>query len=346
MEVLLLGGGWLAETVYVPFLSEMSCISHVYVCDVDESDVARRYVTWPKVSALGRARILQQRFDAACILTPNYLHAADLEALLGRVDKILIEKPICITPAEISRLTALLATSSTPVYVSAPMRYRDDLVTLRNDYVHACLGEIYAAEFTWLKRKGTPGSAWFTQRALAGGGVLMDMGPHLLDLSYWLFGHAYATARLGHTSSLFFRRGDVYADWHRASTSPLRSCDVEDSAFALLKYPERSLSLKLAWVSQVENDDARLQIFGTKGMLEVSTSLGFSTQTLHSATSIQLSASGTTRNTSLSIGERRQPFSSMLRDFIENSKCGLPIATQALDVVDDILELYRHSGRI
>ena len=344
IKVLLLGGGWIAETVYVPFLSEIDEVAEIQVCDLDVVSVAQRFAAWPKVRALTVSEALGGRFDAACVLTPNYRHAADTLSLLGRVDKLLVEKPFCVEPSEAEGLATAIHHSGTRVFASAPLRYRPDLVALRRDFVQARLGQVYAAELSWVKRKGTPGSLWFTDRALAGGGVLMDMGPHLLDISHWLFGREKPLGRLAATSNLFFQGGDVYASWHAGVPQATQCKDVEDSAFAFLRYPTRSLALNLAWVSRLEKDDARLRIFGTQGVLEVHTAFGFSTDTLHSATHVQLSTAEGTERCTLDIGDRREPFRPMLRDFILSDRCGLPDATEALDVMDDIFGLYTSAG--
>lgn len=340
MNVLLMGGGWIADTVYVPFLSELAAVTEIYVCDLDPQAVAKRFAAWPKVRPISAETAARRGFDAACVLTPNHRHVADLEGLLDRVDKLLVEKPICISPAEADHLATRLADSRTAVWGSAPLRYRRDLTLLRDEIISLRLGEVYAAEIRWLKRKGTPGSGWFTERAQSGGGVLIDMGPHLIDLSYWLFGPAQAHARLCAISALFFRGDDVYADWHAGAPQRRRPVDVEDSAFGLLSYQSRSLGLKLAWVSEVERDDAGLTVMGTQGCLQVDTAFGFSTQTLHPATRLQLSTAEGVSERTLEIGCRREPFRLMLRDFIESAHCGLPCSADALRVMHDIAGLY------
>jgi oxidoreductase len=344
IKVLLLGGGWIAETVYVPFLSEIDEVSEIHVCDLDVVAVTQCFAAWPKVRAVTSSEALDGKFDVACVLTPNYRHAVDILSLLGRVDRLLVEKPFCVKPSEAEGLATAIYHSGTRVVASAPLRYRPDLVALRRDFVQARLGQVYAAEISWLKRKGTPGSLWFTDRTLAGGGVLMDMGPHLLDMSHWLFGREKPLDKLAATSNLFFQGDDVYASWHAGASQTSQLKNVEDSTFAFLRYPTRSLTLSLAWVSRLEKDDARLRIFGTQGVLEVHTAFGFSTETLHLATHVQLSTAESTERCTLDIGDRREPFRPMLHDFILSERCGLPDATEALDMMDDIFGLYTSAG--
>jgi predicted dehydrogenase len=345
LKVLLLGGGWIAQTVYVPFLSELDSVEEIQVCDLDPKAVAQRFAEWPKVKAVAAPSAASGRFDIACVLTPNHRHLTDVLGLLGRVGKLLVEKPLCIGREQARHLAAAIRECGTPVHVSAPLRYRPDLAALKADVVSKHLGRIYGAEVSWFKRKGTPGSPWFTDRKLAGGGVLMDMGPHLLDLSYWLFGRERSAGCTAFCSDRFFNTGNVYADWHQGQPQQQGRSDVEDTALAFLRYPERSLYLSLAWVSQVEKDDARLRIFGTEGMLEVHTAFGFSTQTLHSATRVHLSTAEGCTTSTLEIGDRRAPFRPMLKDFVESDRCQLPDAEDALAVVEELADLYAASGR-
>lgn len=339
MKILLIGGGWIAETVYVPFLSEMTNVKHIYIYDANNISIGEKFNNYNKVKIINDENLCGLEYDAACILTPNYLHADALFALAKKGIKILVEKPICINVEQVRRLDELLNKSTSSINVSAPLRYRSDMCSIKELISSNSLGDVYHVELSWLKRKGTPGSPWFTQKKYAGGGALMDMGPHLLDLYYWLFNSRQANKWLSASSSLFFKEGDVYANWHTGGDH-CKSYDVEDSSFSLLSYQDMSLILRLAWVCNIPNDYARFNIYGTKGSIEVLTSLGFSTNTLYKETQAIIITKDASNVVKSEIEERKEPFRKMLQDFINNDNCNLPDAKASLAVTSDVLNLY------
>ncbi len=345
MNVLLIGGGWIAETVYVPFLSEMSQIETIYIQDLDIDLVKTRFSAFDKVKAVSAEDRANLNCQHIFILTPSFAHAEELQNALRDDAVILVEKPICTSLMQAKMLEEVASKSNARVFVSAPFRHRCDMQELKKVILSGELGDIYHVEMAWMKRRGTPGSAWFTQKKYSGGGVLADMGPHLLDLFYWLFGSRKAKNYLAATSSLFLESGDAYANWHAKkehSTAP----DVEDNCFALLTYDDLSLALNIAWASDIENDYALIRVFGSKGVLEVVTSIGFSTNTLYKETTFSLSHAAKPQVKTMEIEDRKEPFRKLLHQLIEGQIVNLPRAEEALVVARDIFRLYDSSQAV
>ncbi len=342
MNVLLVGAGWIAEVVYVPFLSLLNHIENIYILDLDFEATKQRFSQCRKVKVISKDEEVNLRYEIVCILTPNYLHYDKVLTYLNQEVKILVEKPICINSTELTNLKEHYNNGSSLVYVSAPFRYRNDIQAIKNIVSSGALGDIYRVEISWLKRRGTPGAVWFTQKKLSGGGVLIDMGPHLLDLFYWLFGKRTVKHYLGSISSLFLNCGDAYADWHRTKETSSKS-DVEDSSFSLLVYDDMSLSLNLVWASNIENDYAQFKIFGTKSTLDVLTSIGFSTNTLYKDTEIKLNSGSAAEVQILKIEDRKEPFRKMLFALTSFNNPDLPNAELSLHVMDNIFNIYNHS---
>lgn len=89
MNILLIGGGWLAETAYVVFLAEMETIEQIYIADLDLVQTKKRFSQYPKVVAVKDTRTIN--YEAVCILTPNDLHARYLLQHIDQPIKILVE---------------------------------------------------------------------------------------------------------------------------------------------------------------------------------------------------------------------------------------------------------------
>jgi predicted dehydrogenase len=87
-------------------------------------------------------------------------------------------------------------------------RFRDDARWLKGLQEGGRLGEIYYARAGWLRCAGIPGAGgWFTNKGLAGGGPLIDLGVHVLDLTLWLMGYPQPVAVSGATYAKFGPRG-------------------------------------------------------------------------------------------------------------------------------------------
>lgn len=345
MNVLLVGAGWVAEIVYVPFLTLLDKVKNVYIFDIDAEATNHRFKQYQNVTIVTKEDLINLNYNFVLILTPNYMHYENIMTYLNAGVKVLVEKPICINANEYNNLKNSVFYKNSELYTSSPLRYRNDIQEIKKIVESGILGYVYRVEINWFKRRGTPGSAWFTQKEYSGGGVLIDMGPHLLDLFYWFFGKKNINCSLGSINNFFLKSGDAYADWHKEREGQVIS-NVEDSLFSLLVYNDMSLSLNLAWASNIENDFAEIKMLGTKSSLNVRTSLGFSTNALYKDSHITISANSKSETRVLKIEDRKEPFRKMLSDLILNDTPDLPDAESALHVMNNIFNIYNHSQPI
>lgn len=345
MNILLVGAGWIAEMVYVPFLSAMDSVNTIYVLDIDFNLTQKKFSSYDKVEAIVESEADTLKYEVVCILSPNFMHYTHINRFIDKEVTIFIEKPLCIHAHEIDALKNACVNRKLPIYVSTPFRYRHDIQSLKNTIISGVLGHIYRVEMSWIKRRGTPGSVWFTQKSQSGGGVLMDMGPHFLDLFYWLFGHKKACRYSGVMSSVFLQTGDAYADWHKEKNHTAAS-DVEDTAFTQLIFEDTSLALNVAWASNIENDYAQFKLYGSEAILDMLTSIGFSTNTLYKQTSVTLTKDTISQTDYLPIEDRKEPFRKMLSELVSHTQNDLADVTSTLYVMQDILAIYHYSPHI
>jgi predicted dehydrogenase len=122
-------------------------------------------------------------------------------------------------------------------------------------------GEPYHARATWMRTRGVPsGTGWYTDRSKSGGGALLDLGCHMLDIGWHLLGEPEPIS--------------VYAVTHQQLGS---AASVEESAFALLRFAgNKSLELGTSWaINQAPSQNGTsCRVYGTKGGLEVYTPAG------------------------------------------------------------------------
>jgi len=345
MNVLLLGGGWIAEIVYVPFLHDMDAIENLYIFDINAAQIQTSFANYPKVTFVSPEQLDALTYDIVFILSPNFTHSDHLLSYIGDAKTIFVEKPVCITPHEFTTIRDACQNSPSTIYVSTPFRYRNDIQVLKEMIDSKKLGDIYRVEMSWLKRRGTPGSQWFTQKSQSGGGVLIDMGPHFLDLFYYLFGQQSAIQYSSVMSSLFLKNGDAYANWHKAKTNN-HCADVEDTTHVQMIFKTMSLALNLAWASNIENDYAQFKLYGAQGTADVSTSIGFSTNTLYKQTTVAIAMNGVSEVKTYAIEDRKEPFQKMLIELVSGHKNNLAEIQSALHVMQDIFRIYDHAVQL
>ena len=97
------------------------------------------------------------------------------------------EKPDCITVEQALEMKKTAEENGRVLMVMRNNRYYEGSVYLKDLINKGELGEIYAGRCGWIRRRGIPGKGgWFTTKEMSGGGPLIDLGVHMIDLSIWL----------------------------------------------------------------------------------------------------------------------------------------------------------------
>jgi predicted dehydrogenase len=154
--------------------------------------------------------------------------------------------------------------------INFSFRFMPQSWALKKEVESGALGDIYFARTVWLRRRGMPKfGGWFGQKSLAGGGPLIDLGVHRLDLALWLMGYPAPVWVMGSTydhiaSALALREGRVF--------------DVEDFAAALVKFENgATLELEASWAGHIrEKEQMSTRLMGTAGgMLQTNLNEGY-----------------------------------------------------------------------
>jgi len=141
----------------------------------------------PRVTTDWEALAADPEVDAAIVATPNALHAAQAIALLRNGKHVMVEKPMATTVAECGAMIEASRGSGASLMVAHCWRFRDEVVALRDRIAAGELGEVVKTRGYGVHANWGP-SGWFTQRDLAGGGALVDMGVHAIDTARFLLG--------------------------------------------------------------------------------------------------------------------------------------------------------------
>jgi len=148
--------------------------------------------------------------DAVFIATPNALHAPPAVAAMKAGLEVLCEKPMADSLAAARRIYRTAQDTGRLFMVAQNQRFRADTMWLKQRIEEGLLGEVYAIHTRWVRRSGLAGG-WFRQKKLSGGGPLIDLGVHVMDLALWLAGFPRPLRVSGQVGQ-YFCEGDV-EDW-------------------------------------------------------------------------------------------------------------------------------------
>lgn len=203
--------------------------------------------------------------EAVDICTPNYLHSIIAVEAMQHGLHVLCEKPDAINPEEALKMKKASEESGKTLMVIRNNRFMNHSVYLKKYIEEGRLGKIYAARCGWIRRRGIPGKGgWFTTKEKSGGGPLIDLGVHMIDVSIWLMGNPRPVAVSGATYTEFAENYSPMGHGDR-DNDPNGTFDVEDLAMGFIRFDNGAvLQLEFSWASNIERDDRFYELRGTR----------------------------------------------------------------------------------
>jgi predicted dehydrogenase len=222
--------------------------------------VPNRYHDWEDLVA-------RDDLDVVTVGVPNHLHAPIAIAALGSGKHVFCEKPLAPTGELAQRMVDAAHAADRVLEVAFNHRRRADVQYLRRYLDQHDIGRIYHARSSWRRRAGIPGlGSWFTNREMAGGGPMVDLGPHMLDIALFLMDEP----RVTHVSAV--TAGELGAAGRggrpgSTTTGGTRTFEVEDFASALLRLDTGgSIHLETSWASySADQEDIAVELLGSTG---------------------------------------------------------------------------------
>ena len=189
--------------------------------------------------------------DAVLVTTPNKFHEEYVVGALEAGLDVLVEKPLAHTAESAERIADAADAAEGFCMVGFHNRFRNPVRALRGYVDDGRLGEIEHIEANYLRRRGVPGrGSWFTRKALAGGGALIDIGVHAIDLSLYLLDFPEVVEVTGQTRSTFGSRSDYTYVSMWGEDQGADGFDVDDSVSAFIRCGDGStIALEVAWAS-------------------------------------------------------------------------------------------------
>jgi len=183
------GLGWIGRKRLDVLTSENDVpIEVAALIDSDDDRLRAAASSHPRASvAQTLDGLFDEQLDAVVIATPNGLHADQAMACLERGLPVFCQKPLATTSGDVRRVIAAARASDRLLGIDFCYRHITGMHELRRRLLSGAIGEIVAVDLVFHNAYG-PDRSWCKNRALAGGGCLLDLGVHLLDLALWVQG--------------------------------------------------------------------------------------------------------------------------------------------------------------
>ena len=209
-----------------------------------------------------------QTLDAVDICTSNDFHSIIAVYAFEKGLHVFSEKPDAINAHEALRMKEASEKAGKLLMVMRNNRYYSNSRYLKQFIEDGKAGEIYCGRCGWIRRRGIPGKGgWFTTKVKSGGGPLIDLGVHMIDLAIWLMGNPTPVSVTGCTFTKF-ADNDAQADSEHAAFGEKvqnGAFDVEDLAMGFIRFDNGAcLQLEFSWASNIEKEKRFVELRGTK----------------------------------------------------------------------------------
>ena len=228
LHVGIIGCGGIANAKHLPSLKATGRVELAAFCDIipeRAEKTAREYgAADAKVYTDYQALLRDPSIDVVHVCTPNKSHAQISIDALHAGKHVMCEKPMAKTAADARRMVAAAKETGKKLTIGYQYRQKPESAYLKKVIDHGDLGDIYFAEAYAVRRRGTPTWGVFLNEEEQGGGPLIDIGTHSLDLTLWLMGYR---AGLGGENPIFAALPPA----ERAAEGPLLARPDYDNQF-------------------------------------------------------------------------------------------------------------------
>ncbi|MDD9792392.1 Gfo/Idh/MocA family protein [Priestia megaterium] len=271
LRVGMIGCGAIAVQKHLPALKKLSeKVEVVAFCDGNEQNVRRVADSFnknAKVYTDYQELVKDNDIDVVHICTPNLFHAPMAVAALNAGKHVMCEKPMAINSQEAKKMLDAANRSGKKLTIAYQNRFRKDSLLLKEACEKGDLGDIYVAKAHAIRRRGVPTWGVFMNKELQGGGPLIDIGTHALDLTLWCMNNYEVESVTGvtHNKLRYENQANPFGPWDP------EAFDVEESAFAFIKMKNgATIYLEAAWaLNTLDEREAMTTLSGTKGGAEM-----------------------------------------------------------------------------
>lgn len=281
LQIGIVGCGGIANQKHMPSLAKMSQLCEMTAfCDIKEEraeKAAAQYgTTDAKVYTDYNEMYKDKDIDVIHVLTPNVIHRPATVAAFEAGKHVMCEKPMAHNTNDAGQMIDAWKKSGKKFTIGYQNRFRPEVENLKAACVQGDLGDIYYGKAHAVRRRAVPTWGVFPNKSLQGGGPLIDIGTHALDLTLWMMDN-YKPVSV--TGQVFYKlgnlpqavEGNLFGPWDP------ETYEVEDSAMGFIKMEDGSvINLEAAWaINMSESREASATLCGTLAGAEIHSGMSY-----------------------------------------------------------------------
>lgn len=265
VKVAIIGTGFIAQDCHIPgYLSIPDQCEIVAICDIKPDAIAKTQTRYDLPRAVSDYRELldDKDIDAVSICTPNAVHHQPTIDFLAAGKHVLCEKPLSLNGEQSRQMCKAARDAKKILQVGLQQRFAGYAAYARQFIENGNMGDIYYARAKALRRRGVPTWGVFTDKKQQGGGPLIDIGVHILDLTLFLMGYPKPVEASGKTWDMLGKNPKLMNFW---GDYDRKTFTVEDFAVAMIRFENDAVvTLESSFMANMEGDPFETQLFGTK----------------------------------------------------------------------------------
>lgn len=276
IKVAIIGAGSISH-LHTNSYKKLDNVEVYAVCDINK-DRAEKYAKQyniPHVFTDYNEMLKLEEIDAVSVTTWNNGHAPASIAALKAGKNVLCEKPLAMNAKEAQEMVDTAKETGKLLMVGFVRRFGENAKMLKESVENGELGNIYYAKTGCIRRWGNPGG-WFSDKERSGGGPVIDLGVHMIDLIRFLTGKPKAVSVTASTFNMVGMKPGMKGISKYYSADYSEHNDVEDGATALIKFDNGlTLFFETSWVMHVKQDELYLSLFGDRAGAQMEPSIEF-----------------------------------------------------------------------
>ena len=267
----IVGLGGIAKYKHIPGYKPFdgTDVEFVAACDILPEKEAFAKESGFKKFFTDYKELLKEDLDYISVCTPNYLHAPITIEALNSGKHVHCEKPMAMSGEEADAMLAAAKANKKILMVALNNRFTPATQFVKQYVDEGNLGEIYFAKCGWVRRAGSANSGWFTDKKQSGGGPIIDLGVHFIDLVMYFMNYPDLASAHARTYAKLHNQPKGYLYSYNRQPKPEGfTYSVEDFSTGMLEFKnDASLVFEISWASNIEKEFTYYDLYGTQGGL-------------------------------------------------------------------------------
>ncbi|MBC2259494.1 Gfo/Idh/MocA family protein [Listeria booriae] len=268
LKIGIIGCGGIANGKHMPSLKSVVEAEMVAFCDIVEERAVKAKADFGDANASVytdyKELLADKTIDVIHVCTPNISHAEISIAAMEAGKHVMCEKPMAKSTEEAQSMIDASKKTGKKLTIGYQNRFRKDSQFLQEVCANNELGEIYYAKAKAIRRRAVPTWGVFLDEEAQGGGPLIDIGTHALDLTLWMMDNykpKYVVGNAYHKLSQRENAANAWGPWDPSKFT------VEDSAFGFITMENgATIVLESSWaLNTLDVGEAMTALCGTEG---------------------------------------------------------------------------------